>query len=218
MQIKICGITDIKEAAWLNEAGVDYAGFVFYEKSRRNITPQAAAEIFTQLHESVKKVAVLVSPTADRIREIQKIGFDILQIHKELTPEALAAAGLPVWYALNISDVGELEQRQDYIRSLPSDLALKIKAIVVDAPQFGSGKTFDWQQKADSPDMTAALRQKEIFLDRKFVLAGGLNAENVAEGIRIFKPDIVDVSSSVEGDKGKDRTKIMEFTDAVRSI
>lgn len=62
-KIKICGITDIKETEYLNEAGVDYAGFVlFYPKSRRNIDPGRAKEIMAHLDSHIKAVAVVVEP------------------------------------------------------------------------------------------------------------------------------------------------------------
>ena len=77
----------------------------------------------------------------------------------------------------------------------------------MDAPDFGSGKTFDWG--------TGDIKIKP---NLKFILAGGLNASNVAEGIRIFGPNIVDVSSGVEGEHGKSREKIAEFVNAVRKI
>ena len=64
-EIKICGITAMEEARWLNEAGADYAGFVFYEKSKRNILIADAVEIKKCLDPSIRTVAVTVSQTVD---------------------------------------------------------------------------------------------------------------------------------------------------------
>ena len=81
---------------------------------------------------------------------------------------------------------------------------------MVDAGSFGSGKTFDWSSAAKQ------IRNKELLKDRSFILAGGLNPSNVKEGIRLLQPDVVDVSSGVEGDNGKDKNLILEFTERVK--
>ena len=86
-----------------------------------------------------------------------------------------------------------------------------IEAYVLDGVTFGSGKTFDW-----SSGNVAQI--KALFGDKKLVLAGGLTPSNVAEGIEIFGPDIVDVSSGVEKEygSGKDEEKIQQFISEVR--
>lgn len=217
MKIKICGITRVNETEYLNEAGVDYAGFVFYEKSKRNVTVQKAKELINLLNPEIKKVAVMVSPTADMIENIKEVGFDYYQIHKSLTTEVLDTVDKPVWYAVNIDNEEELNKKEQFINELPDTLVKKIDAIVVDAPVFGSGQTFNWRKskrlkKAGSQSPPASM------LDRfTFVLAGGLNANNVAEGIEIFNPDVVDISSGVEGADGKDKGLIDEFVKAVRN-
>ena len=219
-QIKICGITDIRETEYLNEYGVDYAGFVFYPPSKRNVTIDKAVQIVKELDPVIKKVAVLVSPDVSQIEAIQEAGFaDILQIHKDIDIRVLRAADLPVWRAVNISSMHNLDDAA-YMNEIDADmltaritdtdedlLTAKITAIVVDAPDFGSGKTFDWETG-----------QIKIKSNLKFILAGGLNASNVAEGIRIFGPNIVDVSSGVEGEHGKSREKIAGFVKAVREF
>lgn len=223
MKIKICGITRPQEAEYLNKNKVDYAGFVFYEKSKRNVTIEQAKEIFTKLDENIKKVAVMVSPDAELVRSVTEAGFDILQIHKALSIEVLEAATLPVWYAVNISDIDEAARKQEFLDQLPEQLSSRIKAIVVDAPQFGSGQTFNWRKSrrmlkagAQSPPEGEAGSIEGLFRARDFVLAGGLRPDNVKEGIEIFEPDVVDVSSGVEGSEGKDERLITAFVNAVR--
>ena len=113
---------------------------------------------------------------------------------------------------MNITDEEEAKKNWEFIDGLPKELADKIQnAAVVDAPQFGSGQTFDWQK---SKRLKKAGAQSPP--GRMFVLAGGLNASNVKQGIEIFEPDIVDVSSKVEGQDGKDRELILQFVEAVR--
>lgn len=216
MEIKICGITKREETDYLNAAGVDYAGFVvFFEKSKRYVTVSQARSIFPALAPSIKKVAVTVSPTVEQIREIEAAGFDILQVHKKLTPEVLEQSALPVWYACNISDETELSKAIGFLEELPKHLSAKITALVVDGAEYGSGKPFNWR-KSKRLKKAGAQSPPSVLSDRKFVLAGGLNPKNVAEGIGIFQPDIVDVSSGVEGESGKDETLVKEFVKNVR--
>ena len=103
---------------------------------------------------------------------------------------------------------GEMENGQAERRRLEQE---RIEAYVLDGVEFGSGKTFDWNSGS-----VAQIRA--LFGDKKLVLAGGLTPSNVAEGIEIFRPDIVDVSSGVEKEsgRGKDKEKIDQFIRKVR--
>ena len=209
-EIKICGLTAVREAEYLNECSVDYAGFVFYPPSRRHVTIEQAREIASALNSGIRKVAVLVSPDAYDIDKIQNAGFmDILQIHKELSPQVAGKAALPIWRALNIGSVSDTDHLTELAYShIPDEHRHKIEAILADAPDFGSGRTFDWKEG----------HRPEALKDMRFVLAGGLTPDNVAEGIRIFGPDTVDVSSGVEGENGKDAELIRDFVYAVRNM
>lgn len=208
MEIKICGITQIEEAQFLNDAKVDYAGFVFFEKSKRNISMDMAVAIGQQLHSEIKRVAVTVSPTIELVHKIQNSGFDLLQVHKNLALDVMENCHIPIWYACNIADIKQLEEAQAFISSLPEEYQKKIEGIVVDGAEYGSGKTFDWS--------TGKKEMIDFLKNRKFILAGGLNAQNVREGIQIFQPDVVDVSSGVEGLNGKERELVMNFVEQVR--
>lgn len=83
-QIKICGITQAWEAFYLNEVHAEYAGFVFWQKSKRNVSFTQAEEIHKFLAKSIKRVAVTVSPDLQLVRRAEQAGFDILQVHGEL--------------------------------------------------------------------------------------------------------------------------------------
>ena len=219
MKIKICGITSEKESDYLNDNKVDFAGFVFYEKSKRNITIEKARLIMDRLNSSIKKVAVMVSPTLDEVLKKEKAGFDIIQIHGELKESILDEADKEVWCAINLSDE-EYEEKIRWLNKLKPNQYAKITGIVIDSKNFGSGEIFDWQRNKDK------LKEK-VFKDKTFILAGGLNSDNVSEAISILHPDIVDVSSGVEVDKGtvllstvppgKDKDLIDRFVKAVRS-
>lgn len=210
MQVKICGLTKKEEATYLNDVGADYAGFVFCSKSKRNVSFAQSKEIREQLNPQIQAVAVTVSPDRDMIKKIINSGFNVIQIHGELTKEALEMASIPVWYAVNIIKEEELLQKAKKFMEMPQHLQEKVEAIVVDGASYGGGKTFDWKQ-ADVKNAAA-----ELLMHRKFVLAGGLNESNVQEGMKLFSPDVVDVSSGVEGENGKDKTKINNFARKVR--
>ena len=210
IKIKICGLTRPEEAAYLNEIHADFAGMVvFFPKSKRNISLEQAKKIKQQLLPEIKTVAVTVAPTIEQIKQIQDIGFDLIQIHKipaelfEKTAEATAAfavsLSLPILKAFNVSDI------EDYAlwRDCPN-----IAGFVFDAAEPGSGKVFDWTLLQSLP------RNEKLFM-----LAGGLTPENVSNAIRTLHPDGVDISSGVEyADKnrsGKDPMRIRAFAKAV---
>ena len=195
-KVKICGLTKPSEAQMLNKYGADYAGFVmFYEKSKRNNTVQNAWQVLRYLERKIQRVAVVVSPTLEQIRMIEQMDFQAVQIHGELPGELLEEIRLPVWRAYNLKDKMAPEEA-----SSP-----KISAYVLDGSIPGAGKTFDWE----------AMKHFQRG-DKMLVLAGGLNEENVKEAMDILHPDVVDVSSGVEGEKGKDALKIKGFIGRVR--
>ena len=194
-QIKICGFTDPKEACYISGDDVAFMGMVlFFPKSRRNISITKAQEIMAAADGHIKKVAVVVSPTVEQVKEIEAAGFDYLQVHGTLAEDVLTKTSLPIIRAYN----GAQEQAQE---DPP-----RIAAYLFDAAEPGSGKTFDW----------AALA--EMKREEPWFLAGGLTAENVGKAIEAVHPDVVDISSGVEytDRKGKDPEKIAAFIRAVR--
>lgn len=196
-KIKICGLTSPAEARYLNENHVDFAGMVlFFPKSKRNISIEQAKEIMAALDASIKRVAVVVSPSIEQVRQIEAAGFDYIQIHGEI-PEA--AIAIPILKAFNVSDMGSYEKYHNDSR---------IAGYVFDAIEPGSGKTFDWKLVDNIP------RDEKLLL-----LAGGLNPDNVRMAIEAVHPDGVDVSSGVENDNkaGKNAEKIRDFVAAVKS-
>lgn len=199
-KIKICGLTSPAEARYLNENHVDFAGMVlFFPKSKRNISIEQAKEIMAALDASIKRVAVVVSPSIEQVRQIEAAGFDYIQIHGEIPEtEAEAAIAIPILKAFNVSDMGSYEKYHNDSR---------IAGYVFDAIEPGSGKTFDWKLVDNIPR------------DEKLLLAGGLNPNNVRMAIETVHPDGVDVSSGVENDDkaGKNPEKIHDFVAAIKS-
>ena len=198
-KVKICGLTSPAEARYLNENHVDFAGMVlFFPKSKRNISIEQAKEIMAALDASIKRVAVVVSPSIEQIRQIEAAGFDYVQIHGEI-PQPESAIAIPILKAFNVSDMGSYEKYHNDSR---------IAGYVFDAIEPGSGKTFDWRLVDNIP------RDEKLLL-----LAGGLNPDNVRMAIEAVHPDGVDVSSGVENDDGagKNPEKIHNFVVAVKS-
>lgn len=202
-KVKICGLTSPAEARYLNENHIDFAGMVlFFPKSKRNISIEQAMEIMAALDASIKRVAVVVSPSIEQVRQIEAAGFDYVQIHGEIPEtetEAEAAIAIPILKAFNVSDMGSYEKYHNDSR---------IAGYVFDAIEPGSGKTFDWKLVDNIP------RDEKLLL-----LAGGLNPDNVRMAIEAVHPDGVDVSSGVENDNraGKNPDKIHDFVAAIKS-
>lgn len=202
-QIKICGLTRTKEAAYLNQIHAQYAGFVFWENSKRYVDIAQAEEICRCLDKNIMRVAVTVSPDLKLLGQIELAGFDILQVHGELKEEILEKSRISIWQACNLKETADIEKLLWHE---------KITGYVIDAGTAGSGRTFDW---AASRQILEKARTT-LMAGKTWILAGGLNSQNVQEAIQIFAPDVVDVSSGVEGDCGKEKTLILEFAGKVR--
>lgn len=196
-RVKICGIRDKKEIEFLNEIKPDFAGFVmFFEKSKRNIEPVRAKELLSYLDKNIKSVAVTVSPKMEQVKKVFECGFDLIQIHGEVSDEILSNPYLKVLRAFNVIDIDNIAKY---------DNNPNIVGYVFDAAVPGSGKLFDWNILENIP------RDGKLLF-----LAGGLTPENVAIAIKTVKPDVVDVSSGVEGSNGKSREKIIRFISNAR--
>lgn len=199
--IKICGLRTEEDAVCLNENQVNYAGFVlFYPKSKRFVTMEQAVSIMKILKPEIKKVAVTVSPTLSQLKEIERAGFDYIQIHGTLEKQILENTKIPILRAFNVSDGTEYAKL---------DRHSNIAGYVLDGKVPGNGETFNW----------SLLKQFDR-QDKMLMLAGGLNVENIEKAILQIQPDIVDVSSGVESDNsvGKDCAKIKKFVDKVRRM
>lgn len=193
--IKLCGLTreeDIKKA---NEVKPEYVGFVFYEKSRRNITKDKAKKLKAMLNPEIKTVGVFVDANPVEIENLydERI-IDVAQLHGNESEDyikELQDKSIPVIKRFKGDEPGEL------IKAEKSSADM----ILFDVGQ-GTGETFNWKLLT--------------YIDRPFILAGGLNQENVAQAIQETNPYGVDVSSGIETDKLKDGHKMREFVNAVR--
>lgn len=198
-KIKICGLQSAEDIEMVNELMSEYAGFVFCE-SRRKVSKEKAEELIKSLDSKIKKVGVFLDQDLEEVHNIaQDCSLDILQFHGSESQQYCNSFIQEIWKSFLVEDESSLEMLENYSTEgyLLDSFVKRVAG--------GSGKKFNWE----------ILENKEI--PRTFILAGGLNSENVQEGIRRTKPDIVDVSSGVETNGCKDYQKIKEFIRKVRA-
>jgi phosphoribosylanthranilate isomerase len=234
--VKICGTTNLEDALTAVESGADAVGFVFYEKSPRNISVEAAREIVKRLPEEVEKIGVFVSGgDLDPMRVLLEAGLSGTQMYtyfengeRRGTGSALGVSLLPkrarFMMALSMKAFGDDEELQkaefkfanrgqNLIDGFsPPDGFMD--TFVLDSGDFrtpgGTGKTFDWQRAVS---IAESIRRSGV----KLVVAGGLTPANVSEAMGVLKPWGVDVVSGVESSPGKkDPEKVRAFVKAVR--
>lgn len=198
-RIKVCGITNPEDALCAVRLGASALGFIFYEKSPRFVSPEAAGEIIRQIPPFVTKVGVFVNAEADYLREARDVaGFDVYQLHGDETPEFCAAFGENYIKAIRVKDSSSF----DTVELYDTD-AFLFDAYSPDA-YGGTGENFAWD----------VLSRRKLG-DKFVILSGGLNSDNVRDAIRAVGPYAVDVSSGVESSPGiKDHLKLKRFMEA----
>src|SRR5258708_1937272 len=212
--VKICGTTNLEDALVAVKAGADAVGFVFYEKSPRNITVEAAREIVKKLPQQVEKVGVFAGefPAQDIAEVVERAGLTSMQVYSGSALVWAARwhkAGLKLLTAIHGEDLIDGEV------IIAGDFAKFLYAAVLDSGSGdrpgGTGERFDWQRTQ------AAVHELAEVLH--VVVAGGLTPENVGEAIATLKPWGVDVASGVEARPGKkDPEKVRAFVQAVREM
>jgi phosphoribosylanthranilate isomerase len=201
--IKICGVTRLGDALEAAALGADALGFMFYEGSPRHLSVAEAAEICRESDPRVRKVGVFVDASARFIEAAAaECGLDFAQLHGEESPEFCAGIdGVEVIKAFRVANAGSLARIAEY------RTAFWLLDSAVPGKPGGTGTTFNWE-----------LAGKARGAGAPFLLAGGLTPENVAEAVRVARPDGVDVSSGVESEPGrKDRERMKGFIDAARA-
>ena len=189
VKVKICGITNWRDARRAVDAGADFLGFNFYAGSPRYITPAKARQIVRRLPGGIVSVGVFVNETEKNMLQIaQAVGLDRLQLHGDESASSVKRLGrwLPVIKAVRVRKSFRASQLARFRHAS----ALLLDGF--DARQWGgTGKSFDWR-----------LAQRGRGPTRLF-LAGGITPENVAQAIRTARPYAVDVCSGVEAKPGK---------------
>nr|WP_316651033.1 phosphoribosylanthranilate isomerase [uncultured Gellertiella sp.] len=209
--IKICGLKTPEAIERAVRRGATHIGFIFFEKSPRNIEPDIAGKLADAVRGQVKIVAVTVDADNDELDEIiALLKPDILQLHGHESPDRVltikALYGLPVIKALSVRDADDLQRVEPYIGIVDRFLFDAKPPKGSDLPG-GNGVSFDW----------ALMRALDE--DLNYMLSGGLNKDNVADALAITKAPGLDVSSGVESAPGiKDLGRIDEFFDAVNAF
>jgi len=210
IKVKICGLKNAAHVQAATAAGAGYVGFVFFAKSPRNITQNAAALLAQHVPPGVAKVALSVNASdAELDAIVETVPLDMLQLHGAETPDRVAAVRaryrLPVMKAVGVATEDDLPFLDDYGRVADQLLVDAKPATGAELPG-GNGLAFDWRLIAG--------RRWPV----PWMLAGGLNAGNVAEATRLTGARQVDVSSGVESAPGiKDAAMIAAFIDAAQA-
>ena len=195
-KIKFCGLSRPCDIDFANEIMPDYAGFVFFERSRRNVTFEQAERLKKILNPEIKTVGVFVNETPEKILSFSKI-LDLIQLHG--TEDEVYIENLRKLTSKTIIKAFKINSADDVKKSLKSPADY----IMFDSGQ-GTGKNFDWDLIKN--------------VSRPYFLAGGLDIENVKDAIKSLNPFAVDVSSGIEINGFKDKSKMTAFAAAVRNF
>ena len=192
MKLKICGIRDLNILQYACEAGVDFVGFIMANDSPRKISNDFLESLETFDFKETSPVFVFVNPSVEEVKKIiTKIENPILQFHGDEGDNFCQQFNQIFWKTIRIKN----SQSLDVINDFPSANALLLETFSNDA-YGGTGKVFDWGLL------------ENISLQNKFILAGGINSENLEDAISL-NPWCIDVNSGVESSLAlKDKTLI----------
>lgn len=198
VKIKICGLRIPSDVDAVNAALPDMTGFIFDPTRRRYVNPEDAEQLRQSLDPSIEPIGVFVNATPTEIANALSIcKVRTIQLHGQETYDDIesirsANPDISIIKAYKVDDANDLETA---LHS-PAD------RILLDHGVGGTGESFDWSLLRD--------------FQRPFILAGGINADNVLDAIHLAHPAALDASSSVETDGHKDRDKIIELVNLVR--
>ncbi|MDP0506001.1 MAG: phosphoribosylanthranilate isomerase [Fusobacterium sp. JB019] len=198
MEIKICGIKELEEIEIINEFNLKYAGFIF-SNSKRKIPLAKGMILIRNLRKGILPVGVFVNEDISFvIKAIEICGLKIIQLHgnesikyiRELKRN-LKSRNIKIWKVVHVKEELDILELKKY-KMVDGILFETFKK----GKFGGTGESFDWGLI------------KNIKLDQKKILAGGINSENIKNAINISKADVIDVNSGVETNLIKDREKI----------
>ncbi len=195
-RIKFCGLTRKQDVQHAVKLGVDALGFVFVDKSVRNIDIDTAVDLIREVPPFVIKVGLFMnSRVADVENIIKYVKPNLLQFHGDEDEMFCKQFNMPYIKAVPMASTESLEEFCEHYASATG--------FILDShakgQMGGSGKRFVWNELPKN-------------LKKPIVLAGGLTVSNVAEAVRVVRPYAVDVSSGIEAGKGiKDPVKMEQF-------
>jgi len=192
IHVKICGVTSLNDAIMAANYGASALGFIFYEKSPRYINPKILKTWISNVPSSVKKVGVFVNKDVDKVNKIaEELNLGMVQLHGDESPEYCNQMIKPVIKVFRVNNKFDSIMLNNY------QVATFLFDTYNKENYGGTGESFDWQSIL------------QLTTEIPVILSGGLNADNVLEGIDVVKPSAVDVNSGVEVAPGKkDEEKI----------
>ena len=200
MKVKICGLRTEEAVLAAGEAGADFLGFYFYEKSHRHVLPEEVRGL-TKHVQCAKTVGVFVDAPLDEVNAAADFcSLDFVQLHGHESAAYARAVCRPVIKAFRWGDDFSAEEANDY----PAEIIL-LDSFSKDAVG-GTGQRFRWREAAEE---TARL-------EKPLLVAGGIASGNVREAEAVFRPYGVDVSGSLEIEKRKSIERIREFMAVVQ--
>lgn len=213
-KVKICGLSREEDIEYVNELLPDYVGFVF-AKSRRQVSLEKAELLVKRLNKDIKTVGVFVNEDVLKVKEIAyKLQLNILQFHGKEDKEYIDNfKEFICWKSMSIKVDAEdrnFSKLDIYNQEINRRNKYNIEAMVLDSSvkgtEGGTGINFEWNIIP------------RLNINKKLILAGGLNINNLEEALKKVKPYAVDVSSGVETEGVKDFNKIKRFIEKVRNI
>jgi len=201
LKIKICGITNIKDAIFCEKTGATALGFIFYKESKRFIEPEDAKKIISILSSFTIKVGVFVNNSPEEINKTaDRLKLNAVQLHGDEAPDIIEEIDFPIIKSFRVNGEFDFKILNKY----------KNVSFLFDSyskEDFGgTGKKFNWD-----------LIPKD--LGGNFILAGGISTENIEEIFNIVKPIAIDVSSSLENSSGmKNHKKVEKFFQKINSL
>lgn len=204
VKVKLCGFSEPQSLTCAIEQKADFVGFIFHEKSPRNITAEKARELGRLVPSHIPKVAVFQNPTLDDLHKAaQSLEPQYFQLHGSQSKQAIQEIKrlfpqIKLIKAFNVAQKSDLEQSIDFIDA--ADIFL------FDGQISGGGKVFDWNFFSD-------------FKSKKpWFLSGGLNCDNILQALKITGAQMVDVSSGIEKIRGvKSPELITEFMTKIKN-
>ena len=198
--VKICGITNLKDAQTAVNCGARALGFIFYDQSPRYILPEAASKIATDLKGQVSCVGVFVDATLEYIQSIsEEVGLHFIQLHGNESFNYCSEVQLPVIKVFRVAPNFDVEIIKNYdVHAFLFDTHKKNKI-------GGTGKVFNWNVL------------DHLQTNTPIILSGGLRIENIENGINAVLPSAVDISSGIESKPGvKDEKKMKALFNIIK--
>lgn len=206
IKLKLCGMRRRVDIDYVNEYRPDYVGFILSEGFRRSIGLGTFCELVSGLDSGIGRVGVFVNEPLEKLLKYYPEELDVFQLHGDEDEEYIRRLreNIPesceIWKAVRVNSVADIERWNGSAAD----------KLLLDAFQEGvvggTGKTADWKL------ITAARIEKPFFA------AGGINAGNFAEAVRVLKPYGIDISGGIETDGVKDKAKIAEITELKNNI